>query len=961
MDAIILQGVKTHNLKNFDLILNHRKLYVVTGVSGSGKSSLAFDTLYAEGQRRYVESLSAYARQFLERMEKPDVGFVAGIPPAIALEAKNVVTNARSTVGTQTEINDYLRVFFSRIGRTFCPDCGTEVQANHPESVANLLSKSYENQEVLILFSVSIGREGKRYLKDFLSELERQGFTEFYFENKIINAENLVTSLRGELSSPNVLIGDPSSDSRQPHKGAVSPKRAGMTGQGNEILVSADRLIISQKNKKRLTDSLELAFRYGHGKIQTAAGGKQLQFSEGLSCFSCGRTFREPLPNMFSFNSPLGACPECQGFGRVITLDWDLVIPDKNRSLAGGVIEPWTKPGSAWEFKHLLKFCEGKRIPLHKPWKDLSEDQREMVLFGVEGDDYFSVQDFFKHLEKKTYKMHVRIFLAKYRQFVPCTVCGETRLKAEALWVKIAGKNIYDYQSMTIDQLHDFLEHIQFAEGERERVEPVYLEMQRRVRFLKEVGLGYLSLARLSRTLSGGEIQRINLASSLGSALVDTLYVLDEPSIGLHERDNDLLIRLLKELRDLGNTVVVVEHDRSMIEAADEVIDLGPLGGERGGEIIFQGPIADLRQSLESLTGQYLSGRLEVKRRPAQAMKKKGAIFIRGAAEHNLKNIDVEIPLGELVAITGVSGSGKSTLLYEIVYHHFLRAKGRPVQDLGKVKSISGFETIDDVVLVDQSPMGRTPRSNPVTYLKAFDEIRKIFARTREAKRQGFGPGHFSFNVDGGRCPVCKGDGRIKVEMHFLADVYVPCEECQGKRFKPEILDIDYEGKNLDDVLKLTVSEAAQFFAAYETLRDKLLLLERVGLGYLALGQSAMTLSGGESQRIKLAWEISERRARHLLYLFDEPTTGLHYHDIHYLMEVFEELLSRGHSLVVIEHNMEVIRSADTIIDLGPEGGEGGGQVVYAGPREGILKCPNSYTGKYLAKYLKKPGQSCRV
>ncbi|MBI3312920.1 MAG: excinuclease ABC subunit UvrA [Candidatus Omnitrophica bacterium] len=955
MDAIILHGVKTHNLKNFDLVLKHRQLYVFTGVSGSGKSSLALDTLYAEGQRRYVESLSAYARQFLERMEKPDVESVSGIPPAIALEAKNAISNARSTVGTQTEINDYLRLFFSRIGRTVCPDCKTEVEANHPESVANLLLRSYENKEGALLFSVSIGKSSKRYLKDFLAELERQGFTEFCADDKIVKAEELLETFstrHPESDEDGRRISRDSSVREKPD--------LRMTVLG-EILVCADRLPLLPKNKKRLTDSLELAFRYGHGKIQAHVDGKRLQFSEGLSCFSCGRIFREPAPNMFSFNSPLGACPQCQGFGRVITLDWDLVVPDKNRSVADGAIEPWTKPSASWEAKHLFKFCERKKIPLRKPWKDLSEEQRKMILSGAEGDDYFSVEAFFKYLEKKTYKMHVRIFLAKYRQFVPFTVCGETRLKPEALWVKVAAKNIHDYQRMTIEELHDFLAGLKFSEPERERVEPVYLEIQRRVRFLKDVGLGYLSLERLSRTLSGGEIQRINLASSLGSALVDTLYVLDEPSIGLHEKDNVLLIRLLKELRDLGNTVVVVEHDRTMIEAADEVIDLGPLGGERGGNIIFQGPIRNLVKAQDSLTGQYLSGKLEVKRRHAAALKKKGSLIIHDASEHNLKNIDVEIPLGQLVAITGVSGSGKSTLLYEILYHHFLRAKGRPVQDLGKVKSVSGFDGIDDVVLVDQSPMGRTPRSNPVTYLKAFDEIRKIFARIPEARRQGYGPGHFSFNVDGGRCPACKGDGRIKVEMHFLADVYVPCEECQGSRFKSEILDIRYEGKNLDDILKMTVSEAAQFFQGHRVLCEKLNLLERVGLGYLQLGQSAMTLSGGESQRIKLAWEISERRAQHLLYLFDEPTTGLHYHDIHYLMEVFEELLARGHSLIVIEHNMEVIRSADTLIDLGPEGGDKGGHVVYSGPREGIFKIPNSYTGKYLELYLKKTSQPSHV
>ncbi len=921
MDAILLHGVKTHNLKNFDLILPHKKLYVVTGVSGSGKSSLAFDTLYAEGQRRYVESLSAYARQFLERMEKPDIDSISGIPPALAIEAKNVITNARSTVGTQTEINDYLRLLYARVGRIVCPECRVEVKPAQPGTIAELLLTDYPEKQAILLFKISISQKTKTHLKAFLPELERQGFTQYFLNGKL-----------------------------EPLEGLLRQKNT-----GDSILVAVDQLAIQPKTRKRLLDSLELAFRSGKGEMQVAVSGKRLQFSHEFQCFSCARIFKEPSPNLFSFNSPLGACPVCQGFGRTITLDWNLVIPDPNKTLAQGAIEPWTKPSAEWEFEELLKFAERKKIPVNRPWAKLSGTHRKWILEGVEGEDYFSVEDFFKHLEKKTYKMHVRVFLSKYRQFVPCSACSEARLKPEALAVKVNDRNMFELQMLSIESLHEFLQGLHFSKIELSRVEPVILEIKNRVRFLKEVGLGYLSLARLSRTLSGGEVQRIHLATSLGSALVDTLYVLDEPSVGLHERDNYLLIRLLKELRDLGNTVVVVEHDRTMIEAADEVIDLGPGGGETGGEILFQGPVKDIgKASARSLTGQYLSGEREVKRRLLTKPEVSQKVSIRGAAEHNLKHVNVDIPLHQLVVITGVSGSGKSTFLYDVLYRNYLKYRGLRVQEVGRVQSIQGFESIDEMVLVDQTPIGRSPRSNPVTYMKAFDEIRKVFARTRDAKRQGFHPGYFSFNVDGGRCEACKGDGRIKVEMHFLADVFVTCEACGGKRFKREILDIRYEGKNIDDVLSLTIEDALQFFKGETKLLEKLTLLERVGLSYLRLGQSATTLSGGEAQRLKLASEMAERQAKHILYLFDEPTTGLHYHDIHYLLEALDELLSRGHSLVVIEHNMEIIRSADHVIDMGPEGGDAGGRVVYQGGLEGILKERNSYTGKYLKLHLER-------
>lgn len=920
MHSITLKGIRTHNLKGFDLTLAHHKLYVVSGVSGSGKSSLAFDTLYAEGQRRYVESLSAYARQFLERMEKPDVDFVSGIPPALAIESKNVISNARSTVGTQTEINDYLRLLFSRIGRTFCSACGVEALKSQPDSIASFLIKELKGEEVMLLAAVDLGGGDREHAEAFLPELERQGFSEALVKGKIVSLENLAKAKK------------------------ITPK----------VDIVCDRVQPLSQYRKRLVDSLELAARLGKGKIKILCGKRELTFSDELACPACAKTFREPVPNLFSFNSPLGACPACQGFGRVITLDWDLVVPDVHKTLADGAIEPWTKPSSEWEFKHLLEYCRKKKIPTNKPWRQLSAAQRKLILHGQEGDKFFSVRQFFEYLEKKTYKMHVRVFLSRYRTFVPCRDCEESRLKPQGLAVKVDGRNIFELQCLPLTDLYAFLKVLKLTETEFSRVEPVYLEIQKRVRFLVEVGLGYLSLARLSRSLSGGEMQRIHLASSLGSALVDTLYVLDEPSIGLHERDNELLIRLMKELRDLGNTLVVVEHDRAMIETADEIIDIGPGGGERGGELLYQGSVAGLSGCRRSLTARYLSGELvpSIETVNSEAQKTKaGQLEIFEASEHNLKKISVTIPLRKFVVITGVSGSGKSTLVYDVIYKNFLRARGQSVQEPGKVLRIKGFEKIDQLILVDQSPIGRSPRSNPATYMGAYDDIRKCFAASREAKNHGLEPSAFSFNVDGGRCDICKGAGQVKVEMHFLADVFMPCDACQGRRFQKHVLDIHFQGKNIDQVLALTIEEAVVFFRGFKALEEKLGLLVRVGLGYLRLGQSAITLSGGEAQRLKLAEEMANSKEGHVLYVFDEPTTGLHYHDIHYLLQAFQELLVRGHSLVVIEHNMEVIHTADWIIDLGPEGGVNGGRLVYSGTCDGILGVKHSFTGQYLQKH----------
>jgi len=930
MDAIIVKGVRTHNLKNFDLILPHGRFYVITGVSGSGKSSLAFDTLYAEGQRRYVESLSAYARQFLERMEKPDIDGISGIPPAIAIEAKNVITNARSTVGTQTEINDYLRVFFARVGKTFCMRCSREIEKQTPGKVVAQILKAFTSKKCFLLFPIRLGKQGGAHLKEFLPELTRQGFTEIF--------------QKGELM--------PIADFKA-------------KGDTEQLWVVMDRLPLEEKVRKRLVDSIELSFQLGKSEMAVALEGEEepRRFSERFRCNSCGIDYREPTPNLFSFNSPLGACPTCQGFGRVITIDWDRVVPDPRKTVEAGAIAPWSKPSAHREFRQLIAFCRRKRIPLQTPWKELSEEHRKWILEGTgkKGENYFSVSDFFDYLEQKTYKMHVRIFLSRYRGFIPCGACGTSRLKPEGLAVRIAGKNIVQISALPIGELDTFFKDLRLDSTDEKKVEPVLLEIRKRVRFLKEVGLPYLTLDRLSRTLSGGEVERIHLATSLGSSLVDTLYVLDEPSIGLHERDNELLIRLLKELRDLGNTVVVVEHDRTMMEAADEIIDLGPDGGEKGGKVVFQGPVGKITGEERSYTGRYLAGGLAIgwKSRKAPRLDGGRQIEIRGASEHNLKSIDVKIPLGQFVVVTGVSGSGKSTLVYDVLYQNYLRWRGRPVQDLGRVRDIRGFDQIDEMILVDQTPIGRTPRSNPVTYLKAFDEIRRIFGSCVGAREAGFEARHFSFNVEGGRCDECKGDGRIKVEMHFLADVFIPCQACRGKRFKPEVLEVRYQEKSIDDVLQMTIDDAAAFFEDRPLLKEKLGILQKVGLGYLRLGQSAPTLSGGEAQRLKLAHEMAARPYQRILYLFDEPTTGLHYHDISYLMEAFEELLERGHSILIIEHNMEVIRCADWLIDLGPEGGEGGGNVVYAGERAGILKYRASHTGRYLKSYFEKKPKPC--
>ena len=919
MDAIVARGVRVHNLKNIDITIPHRKLVVVTGVSGSGKSSLAFDTLYAEGQRRYIESMSSYTRQFLERMEKPDTDGITGMLPAIAIESKNYISNARSTVGTQTELNDFFRLLFARIGQTLCRRCGKRVKKESADEVAKDILKRFGEKAVLINFEIPLEAKAKKYLKEALSELSKQGFTRLYSGGNVVPLEEIKTS---------------------------SLKKSSL------ITVVVDRIEVNARTKNRLTESLETAYRHGRGHLVVVSEGTESRYSEHFHCLECNINYSEPTPNMFSFNSPLGACPKCQGFGRIITIDWDLVVPDPSKALAEGAIEPWTKPSAHWEFYQLKKYCQKARIPFDKPWNKLTQKQRDAIINGEEG--YFGVKDFFEYLQKKTYKIHVRVFLAKYRSFVLCDECKGFRLKPEALSVVVNGKNIAGISTLTIHDVKEFFETLALLPHEQESADSILFEIRNRLSFLDEVGLGYLTFDRLSRTLSGGEAQRIHLATSLGSSLVDTLYVLDEPSIGLHERDNFLLINILRKLRDLGNTVVVVEHDQAMIRAGDEVIDMGPQAGKEGGEIIFQGSIDQLMNNKQSLTAAYHSGREKIEMSLNGRLKagKAKKIVLEGACEHNLKNIRVEIPIGKFSALTGVSGSGKSTLLYDILYKNYLRFRGRPVKEVGELTHFSGFEYIDDMALIDQSPIGRTPRSNPATYAGFFDEIRQVFARTHEARQKKMTAGSFSFNVDRGRCLKCKGEGKIKIEMHFLADLYIDCDACHGTRYQEHVLNITYKGKNIHQVLDLTVKEAMDFFTHQEGIRMKLGVLDSVGLGYLRLGQPANTLSAGEAQRLKLSIQLLERPDQKLLYLFDEPTTGLHYDDIKYLKAAFGRLLSDGHTILLIEHNMEVIKCADWIIDLGPEGGDGGGEVIARGTPDEIAAAKNSHTGQFLKSYL---------
>jgi len=971
-ESIVVRGARVHNLKNIDFEVPHNTLTVVTGVSGSGKSSLAFDTIYAEGQRRYVESLSAYARQFLERIEKPDVDSIDGIAPAVAIRQKNTTRNPRSTVATATEIYDYLRLLFARVGRTYCVNCGREVKKDTVDEIADAVLALDPETRVQIVFplqpAVAALRETEKkaararksskktpaldsgltdQLKARLFDLRKAGFNRLYQAGQVF-----------EFSTPESLL-----DIRfdQP------------------VYMLVDRLTVSAESRTRIVDAVETAYRESGEVIfdlppHNNQPARILRFAERFECKNCNLRYEEPEPRLFSFNNPYGACARCQGFGNTIDFDLERVIPDPMKSLGEGAIDPWNKPKYRPVFTDMKRFARLADIPLDVAWAELDAAQQELILDG--DGKFLGVRGFFQYLERKKYKLHIRVFLSRYRGYSTCPECRGTRLRLEARQVKIEGKNICEVCAMTVEDAAKFFASVQLSPEEADIADRLLQEIRERLRFLNDVGLEYLTLDRLSSTLSGGEAQRIQLATSLGSRLVGTLYVLDEPSIGLHSRDTHRLIKILHDLRDLGNTILVVEHDPDIMRTADRILDLGPGAGENGGKLVAAGTYEEILRNPASLTGRYLAEDLRIQIPVARRQPGVQQIRIKDVRANNLKGIDICIPLRMLVAITGVSGSGKSTLLHQVLYQALGEAKKQqslgPARGAATWESLEGDQFIDEVVLVDQSPIGRTPRSNPVTYIKAFDAIRDLFAGLPEAKKRGFTSGHFSFNIPGGRCETCQGDGTVTVEMQFLADVELICEECKGTRYKAQVLEVRYRGKNIHEVLNLTVKEALRFFAEVPKITEKVRVLEEVGLGYLRLGQSATTLSGGEAQRMKLAAHLQpaareigrssaaqpdeSRRRRHRLYIFDEPTTGLHFDDVSKLLAAFRRLIDAGGSILVIEHNLEVIKTADWVIDLGPEGGARGGRIVGVGPPEAIARVPGSYTGQYLARLLNGNG-----
>ncbi len=971
-DAIIIRGARTHNLKNISCEIPHGKLTVVSGVSGSGKSSLAFDTIYAEGQRRYVESLSAYARQFLERIEKPDVDLIDGLAPAVAIKQKNSTRNPRSTVATATEIYDYLRLLYARAGTVNCVHCDGLVRRDSIDEVAEATIALGEGTRLNVLFPVipaqhdsadakdpekqakvpargarTAGRSARvasdfhlsahtETLKARLTELRAAGFNRLYQQDTIF-----------EFSTPESLL---DLDFSMP------------------VFVLLDRIVVGPENRSRIVDAAEIAYREAGEVIfeevprEENPERRRYRFSAAYECKSCHRPGREPEPRLFSFNNPFGACPRCQGFGNTVDFDINLVIPDKSLTLDQGVIDPWNKPKYKQWSNNLRKQAAELGVPLNVPWCEMTEAAREIVLRGKGG--FEGVWGFFAQMERKKYKLHVRVMLSKYRGYAECPDCRGQRLRAEARSVRLNGKNICQATSLTIAQAREFFAGLKLTPMQEEIAGPILNEVRQRLGFLDAVGLEYITLDRLASTLSGGEAQRIQLATSLGSRLVGALYVLDEPSIGLHTRDTARLIHILEELRDLGNTILVVEHDADVLRSADHLLDLGPGAGEFGGKVLAEGMLAEIEANPNSLTGRYLSGKIAIPVPTRRRSPGRERLILKGAQANNLHGLDVEIPLGILVAITGVSGSGKSTLVHQVLYKAVARALGQSdgADPAGVYKTLTGAERLNDVVLVDQTPIGRTPRSNPITYIKGFDLIRELFAAQPEAKRLSLTPGHFSFNVPGGRCNTCEGDGTVTVEMQFLADVELPCEDCNGTRYQARILEVQYKSKNIHEVLQLTVKEALRFFIGQTRLLEKLAVLDEVGLGYLRLGQSATTLSGGEAQRVKLAAHLAQVRAANatakpsqasrVLYILDEPTTGLHFDDVSKLLTAFRKLIDGGGSLIVIEHNLDVIKSADWVVDLGPEGGDAGGHIVAEGPPEEIAANLHSHTGKWLARVL---------
>jgi excinuclease ABC subunit A len=914
-----IEGARQNNLKNVSVDIPHDRVTVVTGVSGSGKSSLAFDTIFAEGQWRYIESLSAYARMFLERLDRPDVDRIEHIRPAIALEQKNPVRTARSTVGTATELHDYLRLLFAKVGRVHCPNCGSEARSDSAERVADELIRDHPSGRALVCFPLPAAPRPDP--KAFLATLVQRGFAR-------IKVGEVVLDL-AQAQLPGTPL--PALDGRALH-------------------VVLDRVTLSPEGRRRITESLETALIEGEGRASVdVVGHGAVSVSREFRCPRCDVSLARPQPVLFSFNHPLGACPECKGFGNILRYDEALVVPDPTRSIGEGAVEPWSHPSGRWYQKQLMKAAKKRGVDVTRPYALLDQKDREWIYQG--GDGLTGIQGFFEEVESYRYKLHVRVFLSRYRSQWPCPRCGGARLKPEALTVKVGGATIAEWNGKTVEDLNAFLGGISFSPWEEAVGREALKLLRAKLSFLQRVGLGYLTLGRQTRTLSGGEAQRINLANQLGAQLVGTLYVLDEPSIGLHARDTERLAELCRELARVGNTVVIVEHDRSFIESADYLIEMGPGSGERGGTVVFAGTQAEFAKDARSLTAAYLSGRETI---PLPLSRREGrrALVIRGAREHNLKNLTVRFPLHTLTCITGVSGSGKSTLVHDTLYRALARHFKVELARAGAFDEIRGMEFLKGIHLIDQEPIGRTPRSNPVTYVKAFDEIRKLFAGLPRAKALGLTAGAFSFNVPGGRCETCQGDGLQKLEMYFFEDVYVTCQECEGRRYRPDVLQVTYKNRNISKVLKQTVDEAVEFFAGQPVLARRLKVLQDVGLGYLRLGQPATTLSGGEAQRLKIAAELSTRPASDMLYILDEPTTGLHLDDVKRLLVVLNRLVDAGNTVLVVEHHLDVVKTADWVIDLGPEGGAAGGEIVAEGTPEQVAQTDGSYTGKFLRDLL---------
>ncbi|MCC6543938.1 MAG: excinuclease ABC subunit UvrA [Nitrospirae bacterium] len=942
---LIIQGARQNNLKNINLSIPHNKVTVITGISGSGKSSLAFDTIFAEGQWRYIESLSSYSRMFIEKIDRPDVDAIRNIRPAIAIEQKNSVRSSRSTAGTATEIYDYLRLLFAKAGRVVCPVCNIDVRSYNPSAVLSKLMDNYDGQRAFILSPLIIADEvvsntknkkpvktnknrvsNKEALNTLLGNLAGRGFFRFKSGDEIF-------TLPGEL---------PSGIEEHYSKG--------------DVHTVIDRISINPESRKRISDSIELAFREGGGSILIDIIGREtLRFDTKFKCHKCDTVFKKPEPLLFSFNHPVGACTQCKGFGDILQYDEDLIVPDKHLTLEDGAIEPWTKPAYTWWQEQFLTAAEKQGIDKSKPYNKLSQDEKDKLFKGTP--DFKGINDFFSYLEGKRYKLHVRVFISRYRSPSRCPSCKGARLRPEALNVRIGdagegkGINIQEICDMPVSGLYKWFSSLKLTQFEEDVAKDIKKQIEMKIGFLIKIGLDYLTLNRQTRTLSGGESQRINLSNQLGSRLVGTLYVLDEPSIGLHARDTGMLADIVQEIAESGNTVIVVEHDKTMIESGDYIVEMGPGGGENGGEVVFSDNKDKFRKS-DCLTARYIRGEKYIRLPSVRRAGSGKFLILSGAREHNLKDITLKIPLRTLTCITGVSGSGKSTLIQDTLYRAIARVFRLNFEKMGKFERLYGAEHLRGTRLIDQKPIGRTPRSNPITYIKGFDVIRKLFASQREARTAGLTPSAFSFNTKGGRCESCQGSGYQRLEMYFFEDLYVTCDKCEGERYRPEVLKIRYKGMNISDILKMTISEAEIFFTNEDSLRDNLHLLNEVGLGYLRLGQPATTLSGGEAQRLKICSEIWRRDARDILYLLDEPTTGLHFDDIRKLLNVFNLLVERGNTVVVIEHNMDVIKSADYIVDLGPEGGENGGEIVAEGTPEEVAECNKSYTGRFLKECL---------